>query len=295
MSPKQFAGVPCVFGPEPSSKEGEHVLPRWLLRTFSEREGPYEVWRNGKPECIRKQTPRRHTSLPGVKLPMCVAHNGVLAQRFEAPLKGWREKVFDPADGRLEAHRVQPLSLWLLKTWLLLAHPKAVHVDRIPRESHWHSAPADLWSWTVTGEDPPTGLSVWLWRRDDTQPPCGSPRRIPLPTVIDDSTTHHFQSHEFGIRHLQVAVAYHPGWPLNHPLEADGKAIRMWPPPDKPAPLDLGQLPEVPPQATVWTEGPTIRFKAGRYRSANLPPFLAGIEALDFATILQLGIQSVSN
>lgn len=68
----------------------------------------------------------------------------------------------------------------------------------------------------------------------------------------------------------------------------------MWPSPDRPGPLDLGRLPGVPPQATVWADGPTIRFDAGRYRSADLPPLPAGIEARDFATILQLGIQAVS-
>lgn len=294
MSRQQFAGIPCVFGPELSSKAGEHVLPRWLLGIFTKREGPYEVWRNGKPELTRNQTIRTHTSLPGVKLPMCVAHNAVLAQRFEAPVKGWGEKVFDPADGRVEARQVWQLSLWLLKTWLLLAHPEAVHVDRVPRVKYWADAPAALWSWMVTGEDPPDGLSLWLWRRDDTQPPCDSPQQMLLPTVIDGSTTHHFQSQEFGIRHLQAAVAYHPGWPIDHPLEADGRAIRMWPPPDRPAPLYLDRLPGVPDRATAWADGPTIRFDAGRYRSADLPSLPAGIAALDFATFLQLGIHSVS-
>lgn len=47
---------------------------------------------------------------------------------------------------------------------------------------------------------------------------------------------------EIGIRGLDVTVVWHPGWPIEHPLVAEGRAAVLWP---NPGVIDFEALGEV--------------------------------------------------
>jgi hypothetical protein len=85
--PRKFEGMQCVFCPNPSSKIGEHVLPRWLLERFSESEGPYTLLRNGQPVLTKRGDPRTQASIGSITLPVCETCNAMLNRRFEEPAK----------------------------------------------------------------------------------------------------------------------------------------------------------------------------------------------------------------
>lgn len=290
---KQFQDATCVFCPERSSPSGEHVLPRWLMDVIGELDGPYTTYLRGEPILKRDGTPRKQTSLGRVKLPMCLAHNQHLEHRFESPSHSFGRPLFR-SDGyvQLTAPQATLLGVWLLKTWLLLAHPAAVH----PRDHSpvlWHEADPSLWSWIADESSPPNGLSVWLGRRDDEGAGPGSPRVLRLPRIELPGHSLQFQIYQLGLRSLDVTLAYHPGWAIIHPLEQEGRAVRLWPLTPARA-LDLRQLPAVPPRDTVWLEGPTLRFEPGRYEQGGLPPLDVTFDHLGFEEMISLGVISAA-
>ncbi len=124
------------------------------------------------------------------------------------------------------------MGLWLLKTSLFSAHPERRQELRSDGTalSRWNltTIPDDLYSWMVNDQSPPAGLSVWISRVRDLEPDDPPSQRIFLPRVIADDRTTQFHVRQLGIRFLNVALAYHPGWPIEHPLEADGRVVRVW-------------------------------------------------------------------
>jgi hypothetical protein len=270
------------------------VLPRWLLATFGEDEGPFVTWRGKEPVLTRDGAVRPNSSLPGVKLPMCRRHNGALAGRFESSIHSFRDRLFlDGGGGQFDSDQAATFGLWLVKTWLLLAHPRAEHVDDIERPHGWAGAPEEIWSWMVTGDEPPGGLSVWASRRDDIVEPCATSRVMQLPTVIDGPVRTQFRVKETGIRGLDVVLVYHPAWRIDHPLELEGRAIRMWPRAVGSGAVDFGSLPPVARRDTVWHEGPTLTFEPGRSKNPDLPPLAADIEFFAFEQMASFGIVAV--
>lgn len=274
--PKQFHGQTCALCRiRPSSPTGEHVWPTWLLALFPESEGPYTRYVNGWPETKRDgATARTQTSTERVKLPCCTECNAILDDRFERVAKPIVRRLMI-TDGHLtlSAEEAFTLGLWLLKTWLLLAHPAARSSDpgRSPRRWNLAMVPDDIYGWTVTGEDPPSGLSVWAVREIQTD--SGRhipPRRLPLPTVVADGRTVSFQVFRCAIRFLDVTLVYHPGWEIAHPLETEGRAARLWP--NDGAMVSFATLPAVAVRDTVWIEGPTLTFAPGAFGAECIRP-----------------------
>ncbi len=126
---------------------------------------------------------------------------------------------------------------------------------------------------------PPAGLSVRANRRGDEGLGDGSTWRIALPTVVADGREVEFMSHRAGVRFLDVSLVYHPGWEIKHPLEVEGRALRLWPR-DPNEPADFTVLPPVDPKDTSWLKGPRLPFFPGTFPSADLPPLSADLNLM---------------
>jgi hypothetical protein len=269
---KQFGNEHCLFCQRPSSRSGEHVLPTWLLKMFDPADGPYRTFVDGKPQLDRVGRHREHSSAVRVKVPMCEQHNAALDRRFETSAKPVIRRIFESEGSlTLSAVEARTAGTWFVKTWLLLAHPRArpSHPEFMP--SPWTPVGSDLYGWMVTGQPLPDGLSLWLTRGNRQPSGRSKPRRIPLPTVRADGAEIEFQSLQFGLRSLEISLVYHPGWAIDHPLERERRAVRFWPLATA-EPIDLSALPSVGPNDTNWLKGPRVGFKPGTYRHAALPP-----------------------
>lgn len=121
------------------------------------------------------------------------------------------------------------MGLWLVKTWLLVAHPKARTSDPSVTKRRWDlAALPDLYSWTINDLPPPSGLSVWLMKRHEGETAREAKHRLPLPVLHYDHQTIAFQSTRLGLRSPDISLVYHPGWEIEHPFESEGKAARLW-------------------------------------------------------------------
>lgn len=273
--PRQFANESCIFCQRPSSRSGEHVWPQWFLAMFPVEDGPYTWWIDGVPLANRDGRRRAHSAIGRVKVPACASCNAILARRFEAPAMQLVRRLFETdADVVFSAGEARSVGRWLLKTWLLLAHPAARDSEPGIALPRWKSVREDLWTWMVTGRRPPEGLSVWAIRRGDEASGSGSTRHISLPTVVADGHEVEFVCKRAGVLFLDISLAYHPGWPIEHPLEGEGRALRLWPRrPSESA--DFGALPEVGPREIAWMQGPRLHFFPGTFPSLDLPPLSA--------------------
>jgi hypothetical protein len=281
---RRFEGKSCIFCPKPSSRGGEHVWTEWFLKMFPLTDGPYTTLEDGEPIQDRNGNPRTQTSIRRVKVPMCNGDgepgggcNGELNRRFEEPAKLLVRKLM-ASDGDIvfDGQQATIVGLWLLKTWLLLAHPLAEDSQVDIPALRWTSATDDLWSWMVASRPPPEGLSVWANKRSAPPNDQTPTRRVPLPTVIADGREIEFLSSRAGVRFLDVGVVYHPGWEIDHPLEREGRALRLWPR-DSDQPADFARLPPVDTNDTNWLSGPRLHFYPGTFASSNLPPLSASL------------------
>jgi hypothetical protein len=227
-----------------------------------------------------------------VLLPTCGPCNTELERRFESPTKGILRRLFDNrGDLALTAAESRLVGLWFAKTLLLLAHCDSAHqhpkIDEVaPRWAPEEMPPGEYFRWLVDGSEPPDGVSVWIFRSDET---TDAPRRhlVPLPDVTADGGTFDFVSFMVAFHGICVTLVLHPGWRIEHPLEAEGQAIRLLPSYGQPA--DLGSLPVLWPQAVRWLRCKVV-LKPGVLGSAELPslrastdPFGVIAEALPFA------------
>ncbi len=229
------------------------MFPQWLLKEFPREDGPYTIRVDQDPVTKRDgKMPRRHQAIPRVKLPVCEPCNNELDRRFEkrakplirALLAGDGEVTFTAAEGDIVA-------LWFVKTWLLHAHPSTVHSDPGVTHPKWDGSTVDLWSWTVSNSPPPDGLSMWVTRNDRGNDWDGITQHVRLPTLVVDDLEIVFRVHRLGLRNVEASLVYHPGIQIEHPLEGEGKALRLWPRAGS-TPVDLAILPTVHPRSFEW-------------------------------------------
>lgn len=290
-----FEGTTCVLcGTSSSTRQGEHVWPQWYLEDHPPGAGPYPWSKNGEPLPRRDGTPIIEPNLTRVRLPVCRECNGKLDRRFEKPGKPLMRQLFWGSSlPSLNAGEVEAVALWLLKTWLLLSRPDVEYASpRIHQAAEsflWPElAQPQFYEWLVTGAPPPEGLSLWLHQTDDLDGPVkGGGHRLLLPTVHEEGRTVRFEAHEVSLQGLTVALVVHPGWPIQHPLEASEQAVRLWP--DPPAGFDFGALPSVPRSDRVlWSRGLDVDLVPGALGSGRLPPLSAG--NMPFFTLLETGL-----
>lgn len=263
------------------------MWPKWFIAEFH-GEGPFTTEHAGKAYTKNDGiTPAKSSALPGTHVPMCGTCNSTLDATIEKPAKEVIRRLIpfnSPHDWpALTPEESEALAKWLLKVGLLSAHPAAVH-DRaqlntdpgMPRFAH---IPTDWLDWMRTGAAPPVEFSVYVARRaiDDPEPFLGERLRIILPKVIVDGVDLNFKSRAFGIRGLEVAIVWHPGWPITHPLVAEGRAAQLWP---NPSAVDFAALPEVHPREFMFHDGSigVMAFTAAQYQEATATPLNADMD-----------------
>ncbi len=274
----RFPGMSCVLCPSPSEGVGEHVLSAWFLGDFA-GEGPFTTDKGGTPYTTRAGK-AEHPTLSGVHVPMCQAHNAVLNQTIEEPAKPVIRVLFeDGADTAwpcLDAGQGRALAKWLLKVGVLWAHPESSHdhpgVDRDGSRPILDAITPEWLSWMAEETDPPSAYSVYVQRqpvRADDPVEVVPTQHVHLPReVVVDHARHHFAARTLGLRSLRVTIVWHPGWPIDHPLLAEGKAVQLWP---NVSGVDLGSLPVISPKAAEFVIAPgSIQTSAEDY--ARLAP-----------------------
>jgi len=259
-------------------------LPKWFVRQFFQwdEDRSYCAEIGNLPILNRYGSLWEPKHFPPAQLPCCIPCNGTLSSRFEQPANSVIRRLFaDDGTVTLDSTEAELVGMWLLKTSLFSAHPELRQESRSDSTalSGWNLTviPDDLYSWMVNDQSPPAGLSVWISRVRDPEPDNPPSQRIFLPRVIADGRTIQFQVRQLGIRFLDVALAYHPGWPIEHPLEADGRVVRIWPYSGSGA-INVAALPVISRQAIAWTTGPAVHFAPGMYGEVNLPPLTAGMD-----------------
>lgn len=273
-----FSGQLCsLCEVRPSTTgDGEDAWPRWLLKRFRGT-GPFTLYENDTPFLKRDGvTPRRSEGFPGVKLPACDVCNPTLNRRFEEPAKPIIRRVFD-AEAMLElsAEEAYVLAEWFVKTWLLLAHPAARHGEPRMIQKSWNLDLVidDLYGWMTDGSPPPDSVSMWLMRQDLTDANDGElvTLQTPLPSISADGRLIKFQSIWLGLDVLEATLVYHPHWPIDLPLEVEGRVARLWPR-YKNEPLDLAALPPVHSREMSWLSGIRVVLPPDTFGVVPLPP-----------------------
>lgn len=216
-------------------------------------------------------------------LPVCRPCNAELDRRFEKPAKDALRRLFAArGDLRLTAAEARTVGLWLAKTLLLTAHPSTRYGDQaIDRHAlRWdpdESPPQWYYRWLVTGEEPPEGLSLWLHRTDEAAEDPGTPEHtVPLPTVTADGEVVDFVCFQQSFHGVHITLVIHPGWPVIHPLEEDGRAVRLLP---AVGAQDLAALPVLPRRTVRWIRC-RVALRDGVLGSQDLPPLGASSLAL---------------
>lgn len=293
---ERFTDKTCALcRARPSTPLGEHAWPRWYFKDPRFPQDRYVWTKNGKPVTRRDDvTPVEEKDRTRVRLPVCKECNAELDRRFEHPSKHVLRRLFaGPPLPSLTAGEVEKAALWLLKTWLLLSRPDVEYAhDRIYPQAQsilWAQlAPPQFYRWLVNNDPPPEGLSLWLHRSDDLHDPAaGRGQELMLPTVHEGGHTVRFESYQVRLHGLSVVLALHPRWPIDHPLEASGQAVRLWPHP--PAGFDFNTLAPVPPsQHVVWCRGLDVELEPGALNSGLLPALSAGDTAT--TALLQTGL-----
>ena len=162
---RSLEGNVCALcGLRGSTRDGEHVLPKWFLnRYLPVADGHYTTEVNGVAVLNRADNLKKH-SWPEVRVPACEPCNTALRNRFEiGDTQAAAQKFFDTPAAPLSAAEAESAGVWLLKTWVLLAHPDAVFANG-QSPDRWSRVP-DVWGWTADGSPPPPQLSLWVTRQ----------------------------------------------------------------------------------------------------------------------------------
>ena len=260
MADRQPKLGPCIFCGQPSSKNGEHVLPTLLTKRWRLADGPYTYEINGQPIRDRDEHPRRVEAVSPYRLPVCAHHNNELNRLYEQPAKCSLRAVLDCGVPLEKSERVQAFALWWIKTLLLLLHPALQPTFPGLEAPNGRDLAGTVYTDLVTGL-PPADVSLWLALADDTTG-CArlpEPLRIHLPTTFDPegivgepATLLYGFSQGQDLRGdrgetrpqtrvLLAQLVLHPLSDFEHPFEQAGLIVRLWPKP--PARVDIGALP----------------------------------------------------
>ncbi|MDZ5622046.1 hypothetical protein SFC88_14455 [Nocardioides sp. HM23] len=267
---------------------GEHVISHWFIKLFA-GQGPFTSEKDGAPYLNRRGEVALQGSLPGVHIPMCSDCNNKLSQTIEADAKPVIERLLPWSSEHswptIDGAEAMALTKWLLKVGLLWAHPRSHHdqpqVRRDPNMARLEFVEPEWVAWMRTGDDPPEGFSVYVARRsplaDHAEWPDNKRERIALPSrVVVGHQQLRFMTRNFGIRGLDVTIVWHPGWPIVHPLVAEGRAAAIWP---DPQPVAFSGLRDVhPKEVTFFMSGVMVATNEDEYsRGAPLHPLGVGV------------------
>lgn len=213
-----------------ASRKGEDVWPRWLIRhLFPVSNAPYLTERNGA-------VLHRQNHFAPRLLPVCDEHSGdgcnqILGRRFEQePTQRALRALFD--GGSLDATSARAAGLWWVKTTLLATHPASRSTDHVVRPTWEEPLDHTLYDWMITGQPPPSDISLWLARRGEDEPieRTDTPQQqVQLPQYSIDGANLVSRVAQVGIAGVQAHLVVHPGWSVVHPFEESGKAVRVHP------------------------------------------------------------------
>jgi hypothetical protein len=212
-----------------------------------------------------------------VKLACGIACNGRLNRRFEDLRAAPALRLLSQEEPALNREESRLAVLWMLKTWLLLVHPRTEFRRGTPEPSAWSGAPSSVWDWLVSGQEPPPGLSAWAFRHVQNAADQGKPGppRLELPTVVTRGVRIEFSHVDLTLKLVNFTLIYHPGWPIHHPGEASGDVLRVWPFSEG---AEIKQLPRSRHRPITWLKGRSLQFRDGTY-DGTLPPLTPGVEA----------------
>jgi hypothetical protein len=283
----RFSGQSCVLCPNESVGVGEHVWPSWFIREFH-GEGPFTIEKGGVPYTKGDGTPATYEALQSVHVPMCEVCNDRLNRLIETPAKAVIRKII-PESGtthewpKITAVEADALARWFLKVCLLKSHPDAVHDSPHVQNDesighHEQDEPAWL-DWLRKGVAPPAWFSVFMTRRSVSGGESfgGEELRLELPIVSVGDKSLHYETWSAGVRGIEVSVAWHPFWPIKHPLVEEGRAVRLWP---YPSAVDFSTLPEVDlSEFRFFVGGTSVHFRdKDSLRHAARTPLQVGLD-----------------
>lgn len=275
--PSTDEAVPCALCEDgTATRRGEHVLPAWYLRDQDRLGPPPYSWSvNGEPIRDRGGRPLERRERTRILLPVCKRCNGILERRFETPAKDIVRQLF-ARQGiiSLDDDEAKRVGLWVVKTLLLQAHPEARYADPVVERyaKRWKQEecpPRRFFDWLVDGSEPPDGLSLWVFRTDEGDDDRGrADCYIPLPDVTADGMHLCFVSLQRSWHGLDTTLIVHPGWRIDHPIERDGRAVRLLP---GGGPADLSGLPVLRRRSIGWMRC-RVTLRDGALGSPELPP-----------------------
>jgi hypothetical protein len=105
-------------------------------------------------------------------------------------------------------------------------------------------------------------LTAWAFRhvQDSNAARPGPAPVIALPTVVADGRRLRFSALDLTLALTDVVVMLHPGWPVEHPAEATGGAVRLRPRTGAPLPA----LPKGTSRPVRFATGPSSGSHGGR-------------------------------
>ena len=270
----------CVFCHEPASGQGEHVLPRWLLKRWK-GQGPFTIWAGGEPLKARGGAVARYQNIERVLLPVCGDGsrnncNGWLNLTFEGEAQRPMEALLNDLAAIGEPD-VTAVARWAVKTLLLYRHPLARHMER-EKVRQWRDEYADRHEQSALSLPPdllpqmrqtgrlPADVSLWVAVVDEDTKPLAPPAidlfSMPSRVHREDgaggrpgSSTLGFGplgSNGAGTR-MVFHLLFHPLIDVRHPLEEQGLVSRLWPRP--PTALDPQLLPRLDAAAGRYVGG----------------------------------------
>jgi len=254
---------PCAFcHRRPTSRKGEHVAPLWFLRGFPVTQ-PYTTYTKGTPTIRFDGTNRTQSSLTRFQVPCCdgdVGCNKALNDRFEKQhTQALVRRLYDSIGSvDFSVADSADLGLWLVKTWLLLAHPRMRSSDPDFRPGLWAWTPS-LYSWMTNGAMPPEDLSMWVYRQSARS--AAKPHVLSLVTLSTVEQRYRTQVSQLSFAGLGCSLVHHPGRRFRHPLVERRRAVQVWPP--SPDGIRTTGLPRVGRNPVVWQEGPKISLASG--------------------------------
>ncbi|WP_314216096.1 hypothetical protein [Pseudarthrobacter equi] len=226
-------------------------------------------------EFDRNGDPKTHPSFPSIKLPCCVECNGGLNKHFETH-KLLVQGLFK-APEMMSDKESDEVSLWLLKTTMLLSHPETKwdlnssqdfkqELAKITAKQ-WHQAPKELYHWlSVDGNGtPPPFMSLYLHRFDDASEPMGA-LEVALPEVRTQGDVFKSLGICFRLKNLGLTLIYHPGWKFKLWGGAEDNTFRVWPDPE---PLRVNTLQPRSDWPVAFRETASVDVRASTWAPAD--------------------------
>lgn len=262
----------CVIcGTRPEEGKGEHVWPAWFLKDADTAGRPAFAWSsNGQALLNRIDEPLHFDERQRLLVPACRPCNAILDTRFEKPAKDVVRRLAPNSwTGVAETQEWAAMGLWFAKILLLATHPLAHHQHP---EINKHQIVGDWatkdYAWLIDGTPPPADLSLWAFRAEQKKGTSTAQVMLPKVVQLDDGNIARFPMTMITLDGICLTLVYHPGWPIDHPLVANGSAWELL---HNPLKGNLADLPLMPFNSINWYRPSTVVLADGLKLDGTLP------------------------